>query len=86
MFSSSLDQKQPGTTQNTIQKHFLCFLGHPTVLPEQPDYDTDELDAIRDFDFYIPTLHSLMDKLIIKTSLEEFQLDWNRVEKIFQDW
>ena len=29
MFSSSVDPNQPGNTRNTIQKHFLCFLGHP---------------------------------------------------------
>ena len=31
MFSSSVDTNQPGTTRNTIQTHFLCFLGHPRV-------------------------------------------------------
>ena len=31
MFSSSVDPNQPGTSRNTNQKHFLCFLGHPIM-------------------------------------------------------
>ena len=36
MFSSSVYQNQPGTTRNTIQKHFLCFLGHPYLIGWEP--------------------------------------------------
>jgi hypothetical protein len=56
-------------------------------LPDAKDYDVDKHDAIPDYDHYNPTLHSLLDKLVIgDTKLVGCQVNWTRVKSIFEEW
>ena len=56
-------------------------------LPSSTDDDYANEDVIPNYEMYDPTLHSIMDKLIVKDcNMAGYTVNWTRIVELLNEW